>query len=578
VNPAATNVAPALLRRAALFLLPPAVYLAAFCLLTWPLITLFDTHLFTAAGDGLQTFWDLWWVDQALMVRRQSPYFTDLLHHPHGVSLIAQTLHPFDGLVYIPLTRLFGLSPVQAHNAIVVGSFVVGGWTAFALARRLTGHWFGSLAAGYVFTFGSYHFSHAEGHLQLVALEWLPLFLLAFRAFMLRTDYPRAVAAALSMWLVLGCDHYYFVFCVLSGALLGAMRWAASGDALWPLRPGVLGPLAVFAALVAAPSVPLFGGIMLTHARDRLGGAHSTGDFSLDLPAIIIPGGHWRFAEWTRWYWSRLPGNIHESSVHLGVSVLAVGAVGWLGRRSLMASRRREMAAVLAVTLFFLVMALGPRLRVFGNRVPHTPLPYNAPQLLPGFNLSGTPVRMTVMVSLGSALLLAWGLRRLLRPPATPARIAAVAALLSVAVFELLPTPIPATPAEPPGYVRFLMERAGPGAIIDRGVDPCGVLLHQTMHGRPVADGYVTRLPASVEAATHRIEEAAAAFDADRLRHGFGLRYWVSERPLPAEAVARGFREVFRDGGAVVYEIAPGPGECGSGAEGGQGNPETSPR
>ena len=80
---------------------------------------------------------------------------------------------------------------------------------------------------------------------------------------------------------------------------------------------------------------PLLLSLVLLNQRDPLNGAHSSADFSLDLGALIIPGGHWRFAGLTELYWGSLPGNIHESSVDLGLSVIALIGYVWLKRRTI---------------------------------------------------------------------------------------------------------------------------------------------------------------------------------------------------------------------------------------------------
>ena len=72
------------------------------------------------------------------------------------------------------------LTLMQTFNFIVVFSFVIGGFTAFLLAHHLTKAYGGSLIAGFLFTFSNYHFAHAEGHLNLVSLEWIPLFVLCW--------------------------------------------------------------------------------------------------------------------------------------------------------------------------------------------------------------------------------------------------------------------------------------------------------------------------------------------------------------------------------------------------------------
>src|SRR5437879_5243856 len=192
-------------------------YLGAFALLTFPTLARFSTRFICDSGDGLQNVWNLWWVGWAARAR-ENPWFTRHLHYPNGTSLVAHTLAPFDGLVALLLRHVLTL--VQAHNAIVVFSFVMGGVTAFWLSLGLTGRYGGSLVAGGIFTFSSYHFAHAEGHLQLVSLEWIPLFLLAWCSLLERPTLWRGAGAAGALLLVLLCDHYYFAFSLLAAALV----------------------------------------------------------------------------------------------------------------------------------------------------------------------------------------------------------------------------------------------------------------------------------------------------------------------------------------------------------------------
>lgn len=104
----------------------------------------------------------------------QSPWYTTWLHYPTGTSLMAHTLAPFNGLMAIVLLKL-EMSLNQAYNTIVIFSFVMTGVTTFWLAWRVTASYTGSLFAGAAFTFCHFHFAHAQNHLQMVGLEWLPL-------------------------------------------------------------------------------------------------------------------------------------------------------------------------------------------------------------------------------------------------------------------------------------------------------------------------------------------------------------------------------------------------------------------
>jgi len=174
--------------RLMLFLVMPAmVYVTTFCALTYPLITSFSTLFFTNSGDGLQNVWNLWWVNRALIVLHVSPWSTTYLHYPNGVSLVGHTLNPFNGLLSVPLLRLMTL--VEAHNAIVVFSFVMAGIAAFWLSYAFGASYWPSILGGCVFTFSQYHFAHTEGHLQLLAVEWLPVFALLWYTLVTKPTY-----------------------------------------------------------------------------------------------------------------------------------------------------------------------------------------------------------------------------------------------------------------------------------------------------------------------------------------------------------------------------------------------------
>jgi len=158
----------ALMKALKYVIIPMLFYFLMFCLLTYPLILKFFTHFFTDAGDGLQSVWNLWWVD--LAVRRPDLYptiwQTPLLHWPSGTSLLGQTLNPFNGFWAVFLLKFMSLT--VAFNTITIFGFVMGGVTMYWLSHYLTRSFWGSLIAGFIFTFSNYHFSHVNGHLQLV--------------------------------------------------------------------------------------------------------------------------------------------------------------------------------------------------------------------------------------------------------------------------------------------------------------------------------------------------------------------------------------------------------------------------
>jgi hypothetical protein len=511
------NTQPSLRRRLALLVaVPLLVYFASFVLLTYPLILRFRTHLYGDGWDGLLGAWGMWWVDYAVRVLHQSPWWTSHLYVPDGVSLVAHNLTPFNGLVGILLLRFLTL--VEANNVMLVFGFVVGGLTAFWLAREVSGSYLGALAGGFAFTFSNYHFAHAQGHAMLVALEWVPLFALFWLRLTRAPSLRNALAAAGALGLVLLCDYYGLLCCILLGIVLLLYEAMARRDAWYFLRSPARVPVLGFVVAALLVCGPLLAPLLRT-ARG-LTGAHPTGEFSLDLLGLFVPGGHWRYAWLTHAYWSRLPGNINESSVHVGLSSVAIALYVWSRRAGLPDVRRWFWA--LGV---FAVLALGPVLRLGGHALGPPWLPYAwLAHLVPAFDLSGVPVRLVLVVPLCLAVIWAVGLASL---TGTRGGRRWAAVLFALLCFELLPAPIPTTQTEVPAVYQALLRRPEPGALVDVATAIPEQMWLQTLHHRPMAFGYVSRVTPYLERQKHEITALVEGHKWEELHCDRGFRFVI---------------------------------------------------
>jgi hypothetical protein len=528
-----------------LVVIPLLFYFACFYLLTFPQLHQFSTHYFTDEGDGLGNIWNLWWTNKAITELHQSPWHTTFLYYPYGTSLFSHTLNPFNGLLAIILLRL--MTQVQAHNFIVVFAFVVSGVTAFFLAREFTKSFAACLVAGFIFTFSEYHFSQAQGHLNLLSMEWLPLFVLCWYRLITRPRVITGVLAGGVLFLVLLCDYYYFLYCVLVGLLIFIWQWTRSRDWLFFLRSEYPRALGAFLLTTLLTSGPLVISLLLLLLRDPPSGAHDPADFSLDLLGLFIPGRQWRFAELTSFYWSGLNDTV-EKSVHIGFAVLCVLVYVWIKRKKL----HEAVGLWFLVFVVFALLALGPALHIAGHEVRFPLMPYTlVAMVIPGMSLGGMPVRMISMAILAAAVLAAIGFAELLRRERRSAFFAAI--LLVVLVFEYLPGPLPARENPLPDFVREL-QKLPDGAIYDVRSSKFHALYYQTVHQRPMAFGYIARVARSVDAKSTELRRVFEMGDYARLYREYGFRFLILPRDM--NLVAALGAPLYQDNDAQIYDLS----------------------
>ncbi len=127
--------------------------------------------------DGYENLWNNYWVHTALFDLNRSPFFTDYLYYPTGISLRFHTLNPLNGLLFWPLWPLLG--SIAATNLQFLLSMALTTFCGYLFFKDFTGSSLAAFAGSAVFTFGNdqllgfYSFGQAEK----LAQWWLPLYL-----------------------------------------------------------------------------------------------------------------------------------------------------------------------------------------------------------------------------------------------------------------------------------------------------------------------------------------------------------------------------------------------------------------
>jgi hypothetical protein len=559
--------------------------------MTWPLARQLGTAIPGDSFDGWQNVWNLWWMREAWLVQHGSAYFTSLLHAPTGVDLRFQTMAPFNGLATLPIQLTAGLFP--AYNAAVLLSFVLGGHGAYLLALYALRGWrrqvdkytsrqgtegeggkggkrgesgdqlaitgqrslvtaprspftvqASAFLAGVIFAFSPYHFAHTLGHLQLIALQWIPFYVLyllrgldkqvaggklqaanaeppssRFTFHDSRSLVTDALKAGLFLVLVGLVDWYYVMYCLLFTGFVLAV-YLVRRQLTWRGIGVAAGAMAFFGLALSPLLLPMVQAARTWSGASLLRGYEETLILSADLLAFVTPQVfHPLWGDWALDRSARFTATPSEYTVFAGFTVLVLCGIALMatrthGQKSGFCRKNRIFSASPAFYLlsaaFFALLALGPVLKINGQTalLPGggvLPLPYRLLyEFLPFVKLSRSVSRMDVMVMLflgvgaafGVVVLVNWLIGRLgnweigrLVAVATP--IAAIGLVL----FEFWPAPYPVSPPDTPAWYATLAEDPTDGAVLNlpANYERPWYLLYQTVHEKPLATGYVTR-------------------------------------------------------------------------------------
>jgi hypothetical protein len=524
-------------------------------LFTWPLVL----NLLPGAGtqvpgtlivDRDQNLWNLWWTRHALLAGR-NPFVTDFIWYPTGVNLYFHTLNVFNGMLAVPLLSVFSLT--TTYNIIVLFSFVVGGYGAFLLVHYLCGNRWAALTGSVVFAYSAYHIATMRGLLQLISLEWVPFFVL----FLLKAvyDVPRHTGLMSARWLVRGAlpaglalllvslvDWYYTMYCLLFAGLLALYLpvrylWAAraagtrpADGSVWAQLGRPLGRIGVVLVLYLVLVSP----ILVPTIRELRTASYAVPQpdeplrFSADLLAFFQPPRFhklWGGAFTNRDAWP-FANNTYE--VYLTYTVLFLAGVALFAVRSarpMLSSPETHTGPSVeppspiraglhagahppgkwfwaACALTFFLLALGPVLQVNGHQVRGLPMPYLLVSQVPVLNISRSPDRFSMPLTLCLGVLAGYGTNVLAQTckPLGAGSSAPVVALGAVAlmVLELAPMPYPQRTADIPQWYRLLGRETGDFSIFE--LPPQDDYWHgafrmynQTAHGKRIFWGYISR-------------------------------------------------------------------------------------
>jgi hypothetical protein len=474
-------------------------------------LTTIDMSSYDAEDAGI-FMWNFWWTRHAL-ASGHSLYWTDLLVYPHGASLALHSYPLPYCLLSLPVQWLVPGVPglTLAFNLIVLLSFALTAAVVCILAARVSRSSAGGLVAGIIVALAPFR-SLNIARLHLMATEFPAIYVLCWIAFVERPSRARAVALGLSLALCVYSEPEYAIAAALFSTLWLIYEWR-----LWYTRTamGIRSGLAVAftsCAILISPLLLAQANAIIRHEIHPVRSLEEVSEWSPALVSFFVPSRmhpvYGSILTAAGEYKSPgVDGMRSETTIPLTAWVLVIVALA-------RAKRDRSIFWLIAGTTF-LVLTLGPFLRLTGTWMTRVPLPYAVLyQVLPFLRSSRDPTRMLPMATLMLAVVAAFGVRACIAKVRSRSAASIMTALLvgAIAFESLTRSTTHATPEQlVPAFYQRIARTPGEFTVLDLGLDQLA-LLAQTVHGKPITAGS-SSIPRAAEWDTLDVERDLRAPD-----------------------------------------------------------------
>lgn len=382
------------------------VYFGLAILITWPLVTVFNTELYGGfLSDSIQSARHTWWIKHALQTG-QSIFYQPALGYPDGLYGAWIWANPLE---YFPAWLFAFVMPlVAACNLMLLLQLTLNGWAVYWLVYHLTDHkLMPAFIAGVIFL--SYPAMQGRiygGHVGVLALWPLPLYLYAL--FRLKdAPQPRWYGMAVVFFaLSVAGNSTLLVYYLIPTAGLFMLWLMASRQWVWfwrAFRANLGGSALMLVLLVPlaleTASVPQYN-------PDQVGAVR----YSADLLSFASPSFYHPLFSRFLDYPNRVLGiNLVEGIGYIGLIAAALSLIGL--------SARKQARWWLMLALVAWVFSLGPLLKIFDEPVrlgvdgyeSYVTMPLALLNNLPVVGIARTHGRFDLTVGLAMAVMAGYG-------------------------------------------------------------------------------------------------------------------------------------------------------------------------
>lgn len=494
-------------------------YLLLAIVLTYPLILHLTTHVVGDGSDDPALAWNLWWVPYAVLNLNTSPIYTDYMFYPIRLNLAFYTLTYLNAFLSIPIQ--FAANVITAANVNLLLSFALGGFGTYLLVKYLLHivnlrgqapllQTLSAFAAGALYAFSSNKMLYASlGQFNIASSHWIPFYVLFLLKLTAVRPAPHALRRAIRLGFLLGLfllfqalsEFIYASFLIIFTGLY-LVYWFIANQATTRVAPTAVG-LGIAALVFLIPMLPILAaliGDMLTEGDFIQHGLGFADVFSSDVLGFFVPSHlHPFFGDFeSRFHFAYI------NFAYLGFSALALAFI------ALWANPKARIWGVFGI--IFILITLGPNLRVNGTAIDAPFLPFNLLLDIPFIKGNRYPSRWSVMVTLCLAILVGYGVMWASQKVNGKSRKLAFALPLSVlllTLFEHLSIPLPLSKLESPDVYTTIAQDRGDFSVLEiplawrNGFRMTGTVdqammfaqFYQTEHHHPILGGNTSRNP-----------------------------------------------------------------------------------
>jgi hypothetical protein len=485
--------------------------------MTYPLIFKF-TSVIPGTGEAWMFIWDLWWTKKALIDLHISPFYTNYIYYPSGVSLLFNGTILLISILAIPLHYFFSLAVI--YNILIFFTFILSGYGMYLLVKHLTKNKTASFISGIIFAFFPYRFIRVlGGHLGLLNTGWLPLYILYLIKLIQNPNKKNAILAALFMaFTVLNIWYYFYFLVIFTGLYIlfcltidaneifnRGINFLKRNEALILRKQFLIALLFMiisFFIMVSPYLVP-----MLLEYRTEKYMVRSLDEsewYSADLIAFFTPSFlHPYFKDSVSTIYNKFTGNGYEQVVFIGYTVF------FLSLYAIIKIKNKEIKFWGLVALIFLIISLGPVLHVLGKtefigikekiQLKIYTFLFNN---LPYMNVTRGPSRFSVMTTLSFAILCGYAVKNIF-DNFKSRRILKYSTSFIISGFillEYLSIPITYQDYDVPAFIKDMANEKGDYAILNIPINlESTPLKYQVFSGKKAVYGLVSRVPYYVD-------------------------------------------------------------------------------